>query len=137
MRVPAPRRLGTLRAGMGVRSQGMRLRLVVALALLPGAGACAHPAQVTPAGPAASVAAHQSAAAPQAVPAADRGDFALRVQPILEQRCRPCHFAGGQVYAQLPFDRAETVLRLREKLFTRLKDEPTRQTIRDFLALHR
>ena len=40
------------------------------------------------------------------------------------------------MYASLPFDRAETTLRLREKLFTRLKDENERHTIRTFLAEH-
>jgi hypothetical protein len=34
----------------------------------------------------------------------------------------------------MPFDRAETVLRLREKLFTRIKAEDSRRTIREFLA---
>jgi hypothetical protein len=40
------------------------------------------------------------------------------------------------MYARLPFDRAATTLRLREKLFTRLKDETERRTIRQFLAEH-
>jgi hypothetical protein len=40
------------------------------------------------------------------------------------------------MYASLPFDRAETTIRLREKLFTRLKDENERHTIRAFLAEH-
>jgi hypothetical protein len=61
-------------------------------------------------------------------------DFASQVQPILEARCRPCHFPGGVVYTRLPFDRAATILELREKLFTRIKNENDRQTIRKFLA---
>jgi hypothetical protein len=61
-------------------------------------------------------------------------DFASQVQPILAARCRPCHFPGGVVYARLPFDRAGTILELREKLFTRIKNENDRQTIRKFLA---
>jgi hypothetical protein len=40
------------------------------------------------------------------------------------------------MYARLPFDRAETVLSLREKLFTRIKDEAERRPIREFLAAH-
>jgi len=40
------------------------------------------------------------------------------------------------MYARLPFDRAETVLSLREKLFTRIKDEAARRPIREFLAAH-
>src|SRR5262249_39382795 len=68
------------------------------------------------------------------VPAPPPDDFALRVRPILAARCQPCHFAGGQMYARLPFDRAETVLALREKLVTRRKDESERRTLRAFLA---
>ena len=63
-------------------------------------------------------------------------DFGTQVRPILEARCRPCHFTGGQMYDRLPFDRAATIVALREKLFTRIKDEHDRRTIRDFLAQH-
>jgi len=38
------------------------------------------------------------------------------------------------MYARLPFDRAATVLELREKLFTRIKDEGEQRRIREFLA---
>jgi len=86
--------------------------LLLALALLPGA--VSAPAAVSP----------------------HRIDFATQIKPILAARCQPCHFPVGKMYASLPFDRAETVLRLREKLFTRLKDESERRTIRQFLAEH-
>jgi len=39
----------------------------------------------------------------------------IYVRPILEQRCTPCHFTGGKMYARLPFDRAETIVKLGEK----------------------
>ncbi|HVT59480.1 MAG TPA: hypothetical protein VHR45_13895 [Thermoanaerobaculia bacterium] len=61
-------------------------------------------------------------------------DFGTQIQPMLEARCRPCHYPGGSVYDKLPFDRAATVVRLGEKLFTRIKDEDQRRTIREFLA---
>jgi hypothetical protein len=61
-------------------------------------------------------------------------DFEQQVKPILQAKCQPCHFAGGKMYAKLPFDRPETILTLREKLFTRIKDEPSRAVIRKFLA---
>ncbi|HEY8019899.1 MAG TPA: hypothetical protein VIH93_02290 [Thermoanaerobaculia bacterium] len=80
-----------------------------------------------------------SATAPAPAPPVARvagDDFAARVRPILTARCQPCHFAGGKMYARLPFDRAETVLSLREKLFTRIKDEAERRPIREFLAAH-
>ena len=61
-------------------------------------------------------------------------DFATQVRPILEAKCQPCHFNGGKVYAQMPFDRPETIKRLGTKLFTRIKEENERQVIRAFLA---
>ncbi|MEA2203803.1 MAG: hypothetical protein QOE77_579 [Blastocatellia bacterium] len=65
---------------------------------------------------------------------ANRVDFATQVKPILVSRCEGCHFPGGKMYQRLPFDRAETIKTLGEKLFTRLKDENDRRLIRDFLA---
>jgi len=53
---------------------------------------------------------------------------------MLQAKCQPCHFDGGKVYAQMPFDRPETIKTLGTKLFTRIKDENERQLIRDFLA---
>src|SRR6185369_10088225 len=62
------------------------------------------------------------------------GAFATTVRPILEQRCQPCHFPGGKMYARLPFDRPETIVKLGTKLFTRIKDEKEREAIRKFLS---
>ena len=62
--------------------------------------------------------------------------FAKTVQPILEAHCKPCHFSGGRMYDSLPFDRAQTVVKLNTKLFTRIKDENERAVIRRFLGLH-
>jgi hypothetical protein len=53
---------------------------------------------------------------------------------ILERKCQPCHFQGGKMYAKLPFDEPETIYRLGEKLFTRIKDPHEREVIRAFLA---
>lgn len=61
-------------------------------------------------------------------------DFKTTVQPILERHCQPCHFEGGKMYDKLPFDRPETITKLGEKLFTRIKDENERAVIRRFLA---
>jgi len=66
--------------------------------------------------------------------AATTTDFAKDVRPILEQRCVPCHFAGGKMYARLPFDRSQTIDKLGPKLFTRIRDEKQREVIRRFLA---
>ncbi len=64
-------------------------------------------------------------------------DFKRDVRPILDARCQPCHYAGGKMYAALPFDRPETIVRLGGKLFTRIKDEKERVVIRQFLAQKR
>lgn len=60
--------------------------------------------------------------------------FHASVEPILKERCMPCHFAGGKMYGKLPFDRPETIVSLGERLFTRIKDEEQRKVIRKFLA---
>lgn len=72
-------------------------------------------------------------AAPGAPPPKDV-DFARDVRPILEKRCQPCHFTGGRMYTQLPFDRPETVDKLGTKLFTRIKKDEEQAVIRAFLA---
>lgn len=61
-------------------------------------------------------------------------DFQRDVRPILERHCQPCHFEGGKMYARLPFDRAETIDTLGEKLFTRIKKEEERAIIRAYLS---
>jgi hypothetical protein len=72
------------------------------------------------------------ASAPAEAP--KRVDFQTQVRPILAARCQPCHFAGGKMYARLPFDRSETIRTLGEKMFTRIKDEREVALIRSFLA---
>jgi hypothetical protein len=82
-------------------------------------------------------AAHTATAVGTNESAADRGpakiDFTTQVRPILA-RCQPCHFNGGTMYERLPFDRPETVTKLGEKLFTRIRAENERKIIREFLA---
>lgn len=68
---------------------------------------------------------------------AERVDFQKSVLPILEKKCSPCHFEGGVMHARLPFDKPETTVKLGTKLFSRIKDEESRATIRKFLADHR
>ena len=77
------------------------------------------------------------AAVADAAHAQDPGqeEFEARVLPILLAKCSPCHFEGGKMYARLPFDRPGTIRVLGTALFTRLRDEEERQTIRDFLGI--
>ena len=65
---------------------------------------------------------------------AERPTFASDIRPILESRCQPCHFQGGQMYEKLPFDKPETITRLGTKLFTRIKNEDQQRLIREFLS---
>jgi hypothetical protein len=60
--------------------------------------------------------------------------FEGQIRPLLEKKCRPCHFAGGKMYASLPFDQPRTIRTLGEKLFTRIRDEKERSLLRVFLA---
>jgi len=95
-------------------------RLVATLTLLVGAITAAHPVH------------HQQACAQKKT-----SEFEANVRPILDQHCQPCHFAGGRMYDKLPFDRPETIIRLGEKLFTRIRNENERAVIRRFLALRK
>lgn len=105
------------------------LAFVLGLALLPSTCAPArspafHP-EIAPA------AAHSRVPAPSAPPPVD---FQTRIRPILETRCRPCHFDGGIMYERLPFDRPETIRGLGDKMFTRIKDPQEQEALRAFLA---
>jgi hypothetical protein len=64
-------------------------------------------------------------------------DFQTQILPILQARCRPCHFEGGKMYQALPFDRPETILKLGDKMFTRIRDSKEQEVLRAFLAAHR
>ena len=61
-------------------------------------------------------------------------DFQAQILPILQARCQPCHFEGGKMYRPLPFDRPETIHKLGEKMFTRIKDPKEQELLRAFLA---
>lgn len=102
---------------------------VLGLALL--LAACAPARTPTPPPEIPPVAAHTAAPSPDAPRAVD---FQTQIRPILEARCRPCHFEGGVMHERLPFDRPETIHTLGEKLFTRIRDEQEQALLRSFLA---
>jgi hypothetical protein len=68
------------------------------------------------------------------LPPANQPDFDSEIKPIFQARCQPCHFQGGKMYAEMPFDKPATIHRLGTKLFTRIKDEKERARIREFLG---
>jgi len=72
--------------------------------------------------------------APSSQTSAKTPDFASDVRPILQSRCQPCHFQGGQMYEKLPFDKPETITKLGTKLFTRIENEDEQRVIREFLS---
>lgn len=61
-------------------------------------------------------------------------DFDTQLKPMLQAKCMPCHFSGGQMYERLPFDKPATIRKLGTRLFTRIKEEDKRRLIEDFLA---
>ena len=63
-----------------------------------------------------------------------RVDFDAQIKPMLQSKCMPCHFSGGQMYERLPFDKPATIKKLGTRLFTRIKEEDKRRLIEDFLA---
>jgi hypothetical protein len=81
------------------------------------------------------VAARSAAPVPSPSPAPTPApiDFATQIRPLLQEKCSPCHFAGGRMYDRLPFDREETIRTLGTALFTRLKDPVDTELLRAFL----
>ena len=74
-----------------------------------------------------------AAAASRSTTRSPKPNFETEIKPIFLAKCQPCHFQGGKVYDQMPFDKAETITRLGTKLFTRIKDEKEQRLIREFL----
>ena len=73
-------------------------------------------------------------AAPPVTPAhSDRIEFNTHILPVLQEKCSPCHFAGGRMYDRLPFDQEGTILLLGTKLFTRLREPLDQELIRAYL----
>jgi len=101
---------------------------MLALLLTLGFAACHHPRRATSSAAAPSFTTLSFAAT------AKKPDFETEIKPILQVRCQPCHFPGGKVYDHLPFDKPETITKLGEKLFTRIKDKEEQRLIREFLS---
>jgi hypothetical protein len=100
--------------------------------LLAAAGTCARGAPELNDTPAAMP--PRTAAAPAHSTPARAVDFQTQVKPLLEARCSPCHFAGGQMYEKLPFDQPATIHHLGEQLFTRIQAAEEQALLRAFLA---
>ena len=103
--------------------------LVLTLVLMLAVGMCGRSRRS-----ALSVTPSMLATSPLASTNATKPDFDKEIKPILQSRCMPCHFQGGKVYDKMPFDKPETITKLGEKMFTRIKDEKEQRLIREFLA---
>ena len=102
--------------------------LILTLVLMLGLGMCGRSQR-------SALSVTRSMLATSAPPAgATKPDFDKEIKPILQSRCMPCHFQGGKVYDKMPFDKPETISKLGEKMFTRIKDEKEQRLIREFLA---
>lgn len=109
---------------------GTRTCLLIAASL--GAASCADRVAEQPDRQPALAALPPESMVPPPV-AGPRIDFEMQVRPIVDPRCGPCHFEGGKMYEELPFDDPATFARLGEALFTRIDDETERATIRAYL----
>ncbi len=64
----------------------------------------------------------------------DTISFTLQIQPIFINHCSPCHFTGGKMYEQLPFDKGETIINHEISLVRRIKDEKEKALIQKFVG---
>src|SRR5687767_4127594 len=53
----------------------------------------------------------------------DSINFTSHVMPLLQQKCSPCHFEGGKMYAKMPFDKASTLINHETGILKRFSDE--------------
>jgi hypothetical protein len=59
--------------------------------------------------------------------------FIAAIAPLLKTNCSPCHFSGGSMYDEYPFDDFDTVVKLGKRLRTRLKEPGQQQLLSEWL----
>jgi hypothetical protein len=64
----------------------------------------------------------------------DTLQFKTDIQPILVSHCSPCHFPGGKMFERLPFDKAETIFMLNDRLLKRIKDSKENALVKEFIS---
>ena len=68
-------------------------------------------------------------------PVVDSINYALQIQPLLQQKCSPCHFTGGKMYERMPFDKGATIINHEEGIVRRLsKDQDLVLLIKQYIA---
>jgi len=66
----------------------------------------------------------------------DRIGFKTQMIPLLQKKCSPCHFAGGKMYAKMPFDNPATILSHQTGILKRMKEQPAAALIKQFVQQH-
>jgi hypothetical protein len=97
--------------------------------LFAGAVFCCLPTQPVP-----TKSATIAVAAPTSPLLPDTIIFAQQIQPILQNRCNPCHFPGGKMYEKMPFDQAKTLIEHQEGILKRFNDEGENKLLKQFIA---
>ena len=64
---------------------------------------------------------------------ADTVNYQTQIQPILQEKCSPCHFSGGKMYERMPFDKGETIIGHQAGILKRIKDEKEAALIREYV----
>jgi len=64
-----------------------------------------------------------SVIAKQSIILSDTINFTNQIQPILVSHCSPCHFPGGKMYQQLPFDKDTTIINHKTGILRRIKGD--------------
>ena len=67
-------------------------------------------------------------------PSREAYTFKRDIAPLLKNNCMPCHFAGGTVFAKLPFDDYATVKSKAKRLNTRLKEDEQKKIVDGWIA---
>ena len=63
----------------------------------------------------------------------DTSGFKKDIQPILQKNCSPCHFAGGKMYAKMPFDKVETIISHEAGAIKRFSDKKEKELLKQFI----
>lgn len=63
----------------------------------------------------------------------DTVDYQAQIQPILQDKCSPCHFPGGKMYEKLPFDKGETIIKHEAGILKRIKDDQKVALIKQYI----
>jgi hypothetical protein len=63
----------------------------------------------------------------------DTINYQTQIQPILQEKCSPCHFNGGKMYQRMPFDNGETIVDHQAGILKRIKDEEKAALIRQYV----